>query len=237
VWKPESIAELRLSLDYFRTWKLDDIVSPADLFFQDPALFESVYPYRVKRGPRATDDPNAVGPIEEIDGTSLNVARSLVEAFDLALDYTLKGTRIGNVNFWLRGTYEPTLWLRTTAGSPRQNLAGLSGNALKFSGVTGLTVERGRWRTDWTTRYLGRYSPGPSPVILANQGAQYVSAQTCHDVSLSYRPSAAESLTLTLSALNVLNRAPAYDASSASYASPLVDPRMRRFMFSVTKVF
>jgi iron complex outermembrane receptor protein len=239
--KPAGMEGLRFSLDYVRISKVDDIVSPAALFFLDPVQFEIVYPDRVTRGPRGVDDPYEVAPITDINATDLNIARSTVEAWDAAVEYEVKDSWVGDVGFWARATREPTLRMRATPSSPDQNLAGVSGNALKFAGVAGLTVRRGDWEFGWSTRYFGPYVVGLNAVTIANQGGREVSSQTYHDASVSYRfgerGDAAMSVVVLLTAQNLLNRRPPFDAGAASFSSVLGDARMGTYGVTVTAVF
>lgn len=241
VWKPALLTGLRVSLDYVRIQKVDNIVSPADLFFQDLGLFESLYPERVTRAAPTASDPFGVGPIINIDATDLNIARARIDAWDLDLQYELAQSPIGDVSFWARATRQPRLEIRATPSSPAQNFAGVAGNAQKLGAVAGLIVRHGSWELSWSTRYFDTYSVGSNPMTISSQGSGgLVSSQTYHDASVSYRfleHGDAMSVTILLTAQNIFNQRPPFDASERGLASALGDPRMGTYGITVSAAF
>src|SRR5690606_1209798 len=75
---------LRLSLDYTRIEKRDEITM---LSYQQIVNLEDSFPGRVTRGPSIPDEPAGwAGQITAIDASAVNVANSLVEAFDVQVD-------------------------------------------------------------------------------------------------------------------------------------------------------
>jgi outer membrane receptor protein involved in Fe transport len=241
VWKPALLSGFRVSLDYVRIDKVDNIVSPADLFFQDPAFFESLYPNRVTRAAPGSADPFEVGPIINIDATDLNIARARIDAWDLDLQYELAQSPIGDIGFWMRATRQPRLAIRATPSSASQNLAGVAGNAQKFGGVAGLVVKHGSWELSWSARYFDSYSVGQNPITIASQGSRgRVSSQTYHDASVGYHMlehGDAMSVTILLTAQNIFNERPPFDASERGLASALGDPRMGTYAITVSAAF
>lgn len=241
VYKPEMLEGLRVSLDYVRISKVDNIVSPAEIFFQDLAWFEALYPERVIRGPQTFSDAHDVGPIIEIDATDLNIARSLVSAWDLDIQYGVKHSWLGDVTVWARATHQPTMKIRATPSSPERNLAGVSGNIVKLGGVAGISVRRGSWELGWNARYFDSYYVEPDPNTIANQGDNgLVSSQTYHDASVSYRFHEyrdAMTIMVLLTAQNIFNQRPPFDAGSRGLASMLADPRMGTYGITVSAVF
>lgn len=228
---------LRTSVNYVRTVKRNQIVHLADFFEKDAALAERMYPSAFTR---AAPEPGfSYGRITAIDLTERNGARALISALDVQLDFAMKTARFGEFSLWMRTTYQPTHKVWASYPSEPQRLAGVSGYAPKLVAVGGLTAKLSRWELTWNSRYLYSYLVEPDPLLIANQGrGGKVSSQIVHDASVAYcLPWDMMTLDVRLSAANVFDRSPAFDAGARAFASAQGDYRRGRYSLTVGTTF
>jgi iron complex outermembrane receptor protein len=243
--EPSAIAGLRLSVDYTRIRKSDNI---ANLAPQQIIDNEALFPERITRGPLAPGDSFTVGPITAIDGSFVNIARAEVEAFDAQLDYEKRTPSVGKFAFSALATWIPHY---TTQLAPSvaivENVATNSTFPLKFKANASVTWSRGQWSLGWTSRYFDSYfvanpSATSSAPIFVAQGGQRVASQLYHDIFFRYRFNAAvaffKGLELQLNSTNVFNSRPPLDAgANLSFYSPFADPRLRMTTLSLKASF
>jgi hypothetical protein len=265
--QPKFIPGLRVSLDYEKITKYDDIVSPSAAVLLQ---YYSLFPGRIIRGPNNAGDPSGYsGPITQIDATALNAAVTITATYNAQVDYTLKTERAGT---WVvSGT--GSMWqhdrIQTAVGTPLiENLsnpnvtsspaATLNGSALglpKAKGTVSLDWSMGPWGAGWLARYTGPYTIGSSYGIGGANSEQqtingWVSGQIYHDGYLRYRwgratPGASfwaralANTSLQFGIKNVFNHLPPYDATGvySYYVSPYGDIRLRTYYFSYKKSF
>lgn len=244
IFKPAFAPALRLSVDYTRIEKTDNITILGTQVILDN---EALFPGRVTRGPVPVGDPFSVGPVTIIDQTSMNIARAEVEAYDVALDYRHENP-LGTFDLYGVATWQPhyrTQLLPSVAIV--ENTGVTSTFPLKFKGNAGLTWKRGRWSAGWSTRYFDSYIVSTNAALQLSQGGPRVSSQIYHDANVSYRlPQPAGRwgtvlgrMEITVGGKNVFNREPPFDAgiSASRYYSPYGDPRLSSYYVSVKSAF
>jgi len=259
---PSFTPGLRLSVDYARIVKHDNIITPnAALLVAN----ESSFPGLVERAAPATGSPYAVGPIVQINATSLNAAESISSLYNVQGDYTFK---LGTSAITLRavGTFYQHYEVQTTIGSPLVEYLG-NPNYLspgygyrqsKFKGNIGLNWNKGPWNAGWMVRYTGPYTVGtyygtggPQPVQGTLNG--WVSGQIYHDVNAGFRVMKAgqhdawwrralQGSSLQVGVKNVFNHAPPYDSTSptgafAYWYSPYGSLMLAEYYLSFKKSF
>jgi len=106
VFEPTFLSGLRVSLDYTKVTKRNDIIVPTlATLIASPAS----YPGRVTRG---TPNPGAtVGPIVLIDDTSINAPETITSSYNMEVDYVIKTASAGTWRF--------SALLGTSARKPR----------------------------------------------------------------------------------------------------------------------
>lgn len=203
---PRAVPGLRLSVDWIKLDKTDNIVAQPDV----PTLManESLFPGRIVRGANLPGDlPGWAGPVTLFDGTAINMARASLEAYDIQLDYRLETKSAGTFDFFAVATRTMHFKTQVFSGLPVVENVGTStsntaifassfgGNyPLKFKGNAGVTWKRGAWSAGWTIRYFDSYglllNSGGLPtaaIILAQGNGGRVASQAYHDAYVGYR--------------------------------------------------
>lgn len=248
IYTPDGIPSLRISVDYTRIGKKDNIAAHP-LFYQGLLNDEALFPDRVIRGERLPGDPPEwAGPIEVLDFSVLNLARTELEAWDVQLDFTGETDRFGVFDFFFMGTWQPHFRTQTVQGLPFAENAGVtSGNPLKFKANVGVVWSLASWRAGWSLSHYGPYSVGPEPTFIRAQGAGgRVSSQTYNDVFVDYDfglsgRTVADWLAgtvLQLGVRNVFDKMPPLDVGNAfGFYSRFGDPRMASYYLSIKTSF
>lgn len=244
IFKPTFVTGLRLSVDYTRIEKTDNItILSGQQILDNEALFAS----RVTRGPVPPGDPFGVGPVTIIDMTAMNIARAEVEAFDVTLDYRHENS-LGTFDFYGVATWQPHFRTQLLPTVGLVENAGVTSNfPLKFKGNVGLTWKRGRWSAGWSMRYFDSYIVSTNAGVQLSQGGPKVSSQIYHDVYVACRlpkpggrwGAVLGRMEITVGGKNVFNAAPPFDAgiSASRYYSPYGDPRLSSYYLSVKSAF
>jgi len=244
VWSPERIPGLRLSADWYRIEKNNNITTPGSQALLDE---EDLYPDRVIRGPADPSDPYyPVGPVIQINRYVMNTLKMETSGIDLGARYRWQAGNFGDVD--ISGNASLSDYYRTqssiTSGVlERRGIPSQSGPLNQR--INGSAVwTRGSWTCGWATQYYSRYRINPtSTASIRRQGGPTVASQIYHDVFVRYRVSARgrhrafEGLELTVGAKNVLDKRPPTDMSRGYYYSTFGDPRMRRLYANVKKTF
>jgi len=229
---PRFIPGLRISLDYARLTKHNNIIAPtAQLLVSNAASF----PGQVVRGPLNPGDTFSAGPITQINATDLNGVESIASLYNLQADYAMR-TGIGTFTVHAIGTFYQHYEVQATIGSPLvEYLAnpnyvspGLGFGQTKFKGNLGLNWTNGPWNAGWLMRYTGPYtvgsyygSNGGEPLEGSYNG--WVPGQLYHDVNAGFRiPKATGSgskwryltqgISIQVGVKDIFNHAPPYDA-------------------------
>ena len=244
---PQFLAGLRLSIDYTRIKKTNEIAGvDSDFMIRNPEL----YPGRVVRGP-ALDD-GLPGPITLVDVSLINIDSTTVEAVDLQLDYSLQTARAGAFNLYAIASKQTEYSRRLTVQSEIQNSVGYFDGPLKWRGNVGLDWRLGALSLGWNMQYFDSYltykigDTTSADFYIAMQGSRKIERQTYHDVSFMYRledgwlagREAFEGVVISGGIQNALNTSPPLitsftDTGYSSYG----DPRLRRYTLQLTKTF
>ncbi len=253
IFTPRSLSGLRVSIDYTRIRKQDEIAS---VDAQTILNQEEAFPGRIVRGPLTPEDEMLgfeAGPILEMNFGRVNIAHSLLEAFDVQADYTWE-TAYGAFRARLIGTYQPHLIQQVLEDTPEYERVGYSRGPLKLRGNAELSWERGGWMLGWNMQYYDSYQVYESDASDASraqrmlwQGSASIPSQTYHDLFGGYRfsqgtgglPGWLADTELLFAVQNVLDTVPpiiAQVVNSGSY-SRHGDPRLRRYSISFRRRF
>lgn len=252
---PRFAEGLRLSLDYTRIRKTDNIASyPTGVLglLNDEALF----PDRVQRGPNLPGDPAGwAGPITLLNNTLFNIASAEIEALDLQVDYSLT-TEFGT--FSVSGVATRQLHLKTTTldGQPTLENVGVTyNNPQRFTGNAELKWQQHGWTAGWLARHYDAYLtanpsvPGNAAVIALQGNDGRVPSQTYHDLFVSWTPELSPrsvprfllGAEFQFGLRNVFDKTPPFDANVYNlirlFHSPLGDPLGRSWQVAVSKRF
>ncbi len=250
VLTPSLLPKLRLSIDYTRVDKRNEIVSFHD---DDPRYFlanEAEFPDRVIRAP-LTDTDRArgytAGIVTAIDTSSFNIGKTQVNAIDVQLDYRIPAERLGDIDIHAAASWQPRLTRQVARDRAPVNSAGYADGPLIWRANGGIDWQRGPHDLGFVATYFDSYrvakSSDSAPTAAqaaALQGARRIPAQIYFDlyasrhISLPNAPAGVTSVDLRFSVQNVLDRQPPIivDPSTANY-SLYGDPRLRRFELSV----
>jgi outer membrane receptor protein involved in Fe transport len=254
IWSPQFASGLRVSLDYTRIRKTDNIATyPSGLgIINDEAQF----PDRVQRGERLPGDPAGwAGPITLLDLSLLNVAGAKAETLDLQLDYALE-TAIGTFSVSGVATRQMHLESQALASLPIQENVGLSYiNPQEYVGNLELKWRHHAWTASWFSRYYDSYFTA-DPAVASNaahirlQGnGGRVPSQSYHDLTVNWASDysgrdVSGFLTGTefqLGIRNIFDKTPPFDANIyntvRTFHSPLGDPLGRTWQAAITKRF
>lgn len=246
---PRFLPDLRLSVDWTRIDKTDNIASPG---FDGVVANESLFPARVTRGANLPGDlAGWPGPITQIDLSLMNISRARVEAYDIQVDYSIHTARAGTFDILAISTWQSGYQTQLLPSLPLLERVGIgSENPLKFKGNVGVTWRHRNLTFGWIGRYFHSYltaDPAGSvfeqnAVLLQGNGGR-VPSQFYHDLFVQYRfgdmPRALRSTEVNLGIKNVLNTDPPFDANpfNAQYYSYYGDPRLASFYLSLKVAF
>ncbi len=254
IFTPALLPRLRLSVDYTRIEKTDEIGS---LDYQTRLDLEDDFPGAIVRNALTPADAAlgyTGGTIREFNAGLVNIAHSLMEALDIQADYRWE-TRFGSFAANVIATVQPRLSQQATPDSGEVDRVGYSNGPLKWRANAGLRWNRGAWDLGWNLQYYDAslvYSSTASTTVRNNavlgQGSERIPTQTYHDVYGRYRFQNAsgfasgllENTELQISVQNVLNTSPPILASTSSLVAGYAtegDPRLRRYSIAFTKRF
>ncbi len=255
IFTPASLPGFRLSVDYTRIEKTNEIGS---LSSQGLIDLGDDFPDRIVRNPLTPADEAlgfTGGTIRALYLGNVNIAHSLMEAFDIQADYTWE-TRLGSFSANLIATVQPRLSQQPTVDSEVIESVGYSNGPMKWRGNAGLRFSRGALDLGWNMQYYetsrlytSTSSESFRATVVLNQGSEQIPTQTYHDVYGRYSFGSVSGLAggllenseLQISVQNVLNTSPPILASTSSilyggYATE-GDPRLRRYSIAFTKRF
>ncbi len=252
IFTPDPLPGLRLSVDYTRIEKTDEIG-----VLDSQTLLDDDFPGAIVRNALTAADAAlgyTGGTIRVFNGGQVNIAHSLMEAFDIQVDYSWE-TRFGSFAANVLATVQPRLSQQAVPGSDEVDRVGYRNGPLKWRANAGLRWSRGAWDLGWNLQYYDAslvYTSSASTTVRNNavlsQGSEWIPTQTYHDVYGRYRfenaPGFANALLenteLQISVQNVLNTSPPILASAnalvAGYATE-GDARLRRYSIAFTKRF
>ncbi len=255
IFTPVPLPGLRLSVDYTRIEKIDEIGA---LGSQGQLNLEDDFPGTIVRNELTAADAAlgyTGGTIRIFNGGNVNIAKSLAEAFDIQADYSWE-TRFGSFAANVLATVQPRLSQRATPDGADMDTVGYNNGPLKWRANAGLRFSRGAWDLAWNLQYYDAsliYFSSDSAIsrntAVLNQGSELIPTQTYHDVYGRYRFENAsgfaggllQNTELQISVQNVLNTSPPILASATNiftqgYATE-GDARLRRYSIAFTKRF
>jgi len=259
VIQPDAWPGFRLSLDYTRLKKTDNIsrLSDAELL-----QFEELFPDRVRRGERLPSDPAGwAGPLEYIDTSLANAASAKYENLDLQIKYGFELANGAYLEFWGNGTWFLKAESQVLPTLPSLNLKGISAGygssiPLNFRGFFGVNVDKGNWGLGWSVRHYSSYlvaNPeldSSSVKINAQGNGGRVPRQLYHDLSARWRSPGATgakggalqsflaNVEVSGGIRNVFDKRPPVDVSSDYFFySYLGDVRMRTYYLQLKYAF
>lgn len=244
---PEFLTDFRLSLDYTRIRKTDNIGSHPG-YYQGLINDESLFPERIVRGPNLPDDPSGwAGPIVLVDYSAMNLARQELEAWDLQLDYRIDAGSYGSFDLFAVGTWQPHLITQLHPDRPEIDYAGISSsNPVRFKANLGATWYRDAWRVGWNANHHHSHLVELDPEFQARQGrGGRIPSQTYHDLFVHYdfgytNADAWHWLSrseVQLGVRNVFDKAPPLEVMDINYYSRLGDARMASWYLVLTTRF
>jgi len=243
VWTPEFLSGLRLSMDWYKIEKTNNLTSlGAQAILDQEAIFQG----RVIRATPAPGDPYGVGEIIQVNTYMMNMLKMETKGLDLSARYLWKTERIGDIDLALTATFTDYYREQTAFNTPLEDWVGVpsrnSASPIDTRLNASLLWNRLNWSAGWAAQYYDGYHINPtSTAAIASQGGIRVSSQLYHDTFLRYRLPAATGLwaglELTFGIKNVFDKAPPVDMSTSFYYSTFGDPRMRRLYVNIKKTF
>lgn len=257
VLTPRFLGGLRLSVDYTRIEKSDNIINPSAQFIADNDAF---FPGRVTRGAVPAGSPFTVGPITRLDASAVNIAGAEIEAFDVAANYLLKTSSRGTFEPFGFATWQTHFITQVLPTSPRLENAGIratgsSSIPVKFKANAGLNWTGGRYRAGWTMQYYGAYFTADPKVatnaaaLLAQGNGGKVDTQAYHDIYAGYQfpregrtaggwRAAVGGAEVRIGLRNLFDKMPPVDVTRGGYYySALGEPRGISYHLTVKRAF
>ncbi len=250
---PRFLPGLRISVDYTKITKTDEIaVLPVDQLF----AFEDLFPGEIVRAPLTAADQAlgyTGGVVVSYTLRANNIARRVVEAVDIQVDYTRK-TSFGEFHAYAIATTNRAFEQQATPTAANLDAVGFSDGPMRWRANGGLDWQRGPWSAGWNAQYytpIRLYASNATTATVAStvltQGSDRYPAQVFHEARLSYQFGHGgqgwrrlfSDLRIRIGLQNVFNREPALRAGTGTrvgYQS-LEDPRGRRYSLNVQKQF
>ncbi len=252
---PRFLPGFRLSLDYTRIMKTDEIAA----LFPDQLLpIEDLLPGSIVRAPLTPADQAlgyTGGLVQQFDSRNRNIAGKRVTAYDVQAEYTVKTAAWGEFEAYAAATYQPDFSTKPIPGVGFAQFAGTFAQ-LKWRGNGGLTWKKDRLSLGWNMQYyhshlvyLFTFTNASRDARILGQGSPTIPSQTYHDISIRYswgeQPRGWRWLLantqLTLGVQNVLNTRPPVLATTfvepGSGYSRIGDPRLARYTINVRRQF
>jgi outer membrane receptor protein involved in Fe transport len=247
IYQPGWLPHARLSLDFTRIQKTGEIFAPQLAYI---LAHEDQFPGRIIRGANLPNDPMGwAGPITQIDQTSLNISTSTIKAYDLQFDYDIDLGRFGNFRPFVVATRQTSLKRQVLPDQTPFQFVGHSDGPLEWRANFGVRWQtKSGWGAGWQASLFDGYSvcaaatQASCPSAIVRQGSERFPSQMYHDLYVSYQFSEPHGpfagVEMRLVVLNATDRSPPIVAqiNQPGY-SFYGDPRMRRFLFTVSKRF
>ncbi len=248
IWTPRFLNGARLSADYVRIEKTDEI-SSAFAVVETLLASEDDFPDRVVRGALTPEDQAlgyTAGPVIGLDLTLTNIASKTVEAIDFQADYSWETDTLGSFYWRLVATRQLAADQQILPGAAVDSLIGYLNGSIEWRGNIGLEWSRDKLSVGWNSRYHSSYlltsfaAEGTvfDEATVAGSGTDHIDGEFFHDLYVNYKVT--DSIDLKLGIKNVL------DTEPQSYATPLLttglynrqgDPRLRRFTLLLKMTF
>lgn len=252
VLTPRVLPGLRVSLDYTRIRKTDEIATMNIPTVMD---LEDLVPGQVTRAPLSAADAAlgyTGGVVTALDVTVLNLAKTDLTAWDLQLDYTWKGERAGDFNFYVVGTWQPRLTRQTRPTTAAVDAIGFSDGPAERRANAGLNWNRGAWTLGWNAQFIdsrrvySSISTTAATTVLTT-GFERYPTYVFHDLFARYRFGTGgrspggllANVEISCGIQNAFDRHPAIVGTTGAFGGfdPIIDPRLRRYSVSLKKRF
>lgn len=219
------------------------------LSYQQIVNLEDSFPGRVTRGPSIPDEPAGwAGQITAIDASAVNVANSLVEAFDVQVDVEKSAGRFGLFHFYGVGTLQTALKNRVFDSDPFVDRVGYGDGPLRWRANVGVNWQLGELQVSVNTQYYDSYkvfssfsTDSAQKYAVMVHGSDRVPSQAYTDASVGYRFATGplSGLKLVMGLKNIFNKEPPIIGTWAPTGgySTYGDPRMRVYMLSAEYTF
>jgi len=246
ILSPRFAKGLRLSLDFWRTKKVDAIRAPT---LQQILDNEKFFPDRITRGPNLPgDQPGWAGQVTGTDLRFINFSRIQTRGVDAQVTWNMDAGRFGQFTWRGTGTYTKDFLTAITPLTPAIDSIGTTDGGLRWRGSGSLFWEKNSWTAGVTGRYTDSYktnTTSPSPAFPNATGidGRHIGSDLVWDVQLGYRVAYRADargwkgfFTGThwiLNVQNILNRMPPWNSSG--FYSRYSDPRMRYVSLQIKK--
>jgi len=241
VWTPELLSGLRLSADWYRIEKRNNIVSPNAQMLVDN---EAIFPDRVIRAAPVPGDPYGVGEIIQVNTYRMNATKMETAGVDLGARYLLQTDVSGDFDVSINATFTDYYRTQSAPNTALTDWVGVPSNSgpLKRRINSSVVWNRNHWGAGWNASYYDSYQLNPtSAAAIAQQGSNRVPSQLYHDAFVRYTlPNGGiwRGLELTFGVKNLFDKLPPVDMSRTTfYYSTFGDPRLRRLYLNVKKNF
>ncbi len=240
VYIPAFIDHLRISMDYYRIKKDNNITSlNAQTLVDNPRYSDYVI-----RAPLAADDPYPVGEITRVDTHYFNALSLDTRGVDTSLTY-VNDTRIGRLTMNLGYTYVDRYQQQDALDTdPVNYLARHFSNDIsaplrhRINASTQLNIS-GQWNLGWAMQHYDSYRLSSEETI-RDQGSEIIPSQTFHDLFTQYNLGEQghyiDNLQFTLGIKNVFNDYQ-IDVSESDYISRYSDARLRQYYLNIKSIF
>ncbi len=246
IYRPSFISGLRVSVDFVRIDKTDELTT---LDLLELLRNESIFADRITRGGNLPDDPPGwAGVVTAIDLSLINAARSRVEATDVQVDYERDFGDLGWFRAYAVGTVQSRMERQLISSSPTIDRVGFLDGPGELRFNAGLDWQKGPWTLGFNTQYYDEYkvfSSNEDPALRALysslQGSSTIPSQTYTDVSGRYDFESGwlAGTQISFGVRNVFNQEPPLVATttlSGGY-STFADPRLRTYSVSIRRAF
>jgi len=227
VYTPENVSGLRLSVDYFRIKKDNNIATPTAQYLLEN---EQKFANRIKR------DSN--GKVVSIDTTPFNALGLKTEGVDTNIRYHFDSL-IGLSQFSLGYTYtDEYKEQRSLIGGWDSRLNGsASGDPIRHRANASYVLEpTDQWTFGWSVQYYGSYNITDKNAILSQTGYASdelkIDGEFFHDIFARYKfktPKLKDGRTEITFGVNNLFNSYTLDMSNTNYISRYTDPLGRNY--------
>jgi len=243
VWTPHFLPGLRLSADWYKIEKNNNLTSLDAQAILDQ---EDLFPGRVIRHTPASGDPYGVGEIIQVNTYMMNMLKMETSGLDVGAHYLMDTDAWGSFDLGMNATFTEYYREQTAINTPLVDWVSVPSHNSTTPIDTRLNASliwnREHWSAGWAAQYYDSYHINPtSTAAIMSQGWIRVSSQLYHDAFVRYRLPARsgfwDGMELTLGVKNLFDQAPPVDMSTTFHYSTLGDPRMRRLYVNLKKVF
>ncbi|MSU24355.1 MAG: hypothetical protein EXS32_11095 [Opitutus sp.] len=246
IFTPRFAKGLRVSVDYWKTEKIDAIRTPT---LQQLLDNEAFYPDRVNRGPKlATDQASWAGVVTGVDTRAINFASISTDGIDAQVSYTVPTATWGEFTLRARETFTNHFRTTITPITAAVDTVETRDGALKWKGNGSIFWNRHDWNVGVSARYTHSYKTETTIASAQFPGGtgvdgERIASELLWDLQLGYKIAyasdrrgwrgALSGTQWTLNVLNVANQLPPW--FSTGFYSRFSDPRMRYVSLQMRK--